>query len=149
MVALDVTEGSLMKVVIMRWWGTLIRQKTHYTIKHISHKLLYFLSFLGLRLNLNIETNEYVADYMDAFGLRLVIHEPGTFPFPEEEGFTLNPRYETTIGMRLVSFDIFLLLFISSLYIFMLPHAKLNLFEVYHLIKIKIPKNVFEYRDFF
>lgn len=64
--------------------------------------------FLGLRLNLNIETNEYVADYMDAFGLRLVIHEPGTFPFPEEEGFTLNPRYETTIGMRLVSFDIFL-----------------------------------------
>lgn len=59
-------------------------------------------------MNLNIETNEYVADYMDAFGLRLVIHEPGTFPFPEEEGFTLNPRYETTIGMRLVSFDIFL-----------------------------------------
>nr|XP_011416546.2 degenerin-like protein unc-105 [Crassostrea gigas] len=59
---------------------------------------------LGLRLNLNIETNEYVADYMDAFGLRLVIHEPGTFPFPEEEGFTLNPRYETTIGMRLVSY---------------------------------------------
>lgn len=85
---------------------------------------------------------------MDAFGLRLVIHEPGTFPFPEEEGFTLNPRYETTIGMRLVSFDIFLLLFISSLYIFMVSHAKLNLFEVYHLIKIKIPKNVFEYRDF-
>ena len=41
---------------------------------------------------------------MDAFGLRLVIHEPGTFPFPEEEGFTLNPMYETTIGMRLVSF---------------------------------------------
>lgn len=86
---------------------------------------------------------------MDAFGLRLVIHEPGTFPFPEEEGFTLNPRYETTIGMRLVSFDIFFLLFISSLYIFMVSHAKLNLFEVYHLIKIKIPKNVFEYRDFF
>lgn len=98
---------------------------------------------------MNIETNEYVADYMDAFGLRLVIHEPGTFPFPEEEGFTLNPRYETTIGMRLVSFDIYIFLFISSLYIFMLPHAKLNLFEVYHLIKIKIPKNVFEYRDFF
>lgn len=98
---------------------------------------------------MNIETNEYVADYMDAFGLRLVIHEPGTFPFPEEEGFTLNPRYETTIGMRLVSFDIFFLLLISSSYIFMVSHAKLNLFEVYHLIKIKIPKNVFEYRDFF
>lgn len=61
-------------------------------------------------MNLNIETNEYVADYMDAFGLRLVIHEPGTFPFPEEEGFTLNPRYETTIGMRLVSFDIFFII---------------------------------------
>lgn len=31
----------------------------------------------------------------------------------------------------------------------MVSHAKLNLFEVYHLIKIKIPKNVFEHRDFF
>ena len=39
---------------------------------------------------------------MDATGLRLVIHEPGTLPFPEEEGFTLNPNYETTIGMRMV-----------------------------------------------
>ena len=56
----------------------------------------------GLRLVLNIETKEYIQNYMDATGLRLVIHEPGTLPFPEEEGFTLNPNYETTIGMRMV-----------------------------------------------
>lgn len=103
-------KGARWRVVIMRWWGTPIKKTKQNTIQsNIFHTNCYtFLSFLGLRLNLNIETNEYVADYMDAFGLRLVIHEPGTFPFPEEEGFTLNPRYETTIGMRLVSFDIFL-----------------------------------------
>jgi hypothetical protein len=53
-------------------------------------------------MTLNIETKEYLEDYVDAFGMRLVIHEPGTFPFPEEEGFTLNPHYETTISMKLV-----------------------------------------------
>lgn len=100
-------KGARWRVVIMRWWGTPIKKAIQSNIFH-TNCYTSFLSFLGLRLNLNIETNEYVADYMDAFGLRLVIHEPGTFPFPEEEGFTLNPRYETTIGMRLVSFDIFI-----------------------------------------
>lgn len=31
----------------------------------------------------------------------------------------------------------------------MVLYVKFNLFEVYYLIKIKIFKNVFEYRDFF
>lgn len=39
---------------------------------------------------------------MDAPGIRLVIHQRGTLPFPEEEGITLNPNYETSIGMRMV-----------------------------------------------
>uniref|UniRef100_K1QGN9 Uncharacterized protein C1orf83 n=1 Tax=Magallana gigas TaxID=29159 RepID=K1QGN9_MAGGI len=38
---------------------------------------------------------------MDAPGIRLVIHQRGTLPFPEEEGITLNPNYETSIGMRM------------------------------------------------
>lgn len=63
--------------------------------------------FLGFCLNLNIEINEYVVDYMDVFGLRLVIYEFGMFFFLEEEGFILNFWYEIIIGMRLVSFDIF------------------------------------------
>lgn len=37
---------------MMRWWGTLIRQKTHYTIKHISHKLLYILILFRSSLKL-------------------------------------------------------------------------------------------------
>eukprot|EP00105_Crassostrea_gigas_P041363 XP_019925511.1 PREDICTED: degenerin mec-10-like [Crassostrea gigas] len=40
---------------------------------------------------------------MDAPGIRLVIHQRGTLPFPEEEGITLNPNYETSIGMRMQS----------------------------------------------
>lgn len=97
---------------------------------------------------MNIEINEYVVDYMDVFGLRLVIYEFGMFFFLEEEGFILNFWYEIIIGMRLVSFDLFFLLFISFLYIFMLLYVKFNLFEVYYFIKIKFFKNVFEYRDF-
>ncbi|XP_061175625.1 degenerin deg-1-like [Saccostrea echinata] len=74
-----------------------------YTFQDTSYITKRSGPLLGLRLTLNIETFEYVKDYMDAFGMRLVIHEPGTFPFPEEEGFTLNPRFETTIGMKMVT----------------------------------------------
>ncbi|XP_062611576.1 amiloride-sensitive sodium channel subunit alpha-like [Saccostrea cucullata] len=74
-----------------------------YTFQDTSYITKRSGPLLGLRLTLNIETFEYVKDYMDAFGMRLVIHEPGTFPFPEEEGFTLNPNFETTIGMKLVT----------------------------------------------
>lgn len=64
-------------------------------------KIFWFTS-TGLRLVLNIETKEYIENYMDAPGIRLVIHQRGTLPFPEEEGITLNPNYETSIGMRMV-----------------------------------------------
>ncbi|XP_062609618.1 FMRFamide-activated amiloride-sensitive sodium channel-like, partial [Saccostrea cucullata] len=74
-----------------------------YTIESSSFVTKQSGPLLGLRLTLNIETSEYIDNYMDAHGVRLVIHEPGTLPFPEDEGFTLNPSYETTIGMRMLS----------------------------------------------
>ncbi|XP_078319796.1 FMRFamide-activated amiloride-sensitive sodium channel-like [Crassostrea virginica] len=74
-----------------------------YTFQDTSYVTKQSGPLLGLRLVLNIETKEYIQNYMDATGLRLVIHEPGTLPFPEEEGFTLNPNYETTIGMRMLT----------------------------------------------
>ncbi|XP_061175624.1 FMRFamide-activated amiloride-sensitive sodium channel-like [Saccostrea echinata] len=74
-----------------------------YTFESSSYVTKQSGPLLGLRMTLNIETSEYINNYMDASGVRLVIHEPGTLPFPEDEGFTLNPSYETTIGMRMLS----------------------------------------------
>lgn len=51
---------------------------------------------------LQVENFEQKENFLDGSGVRLVIHEPGTLPFPEEEGFTLSPGYETSIGMKMV-----------------------------------------------
>ncbi|XP_061194679.1 FMRFamide-activated amiloride-sensitive sodium channel-like [Saccostrea echinata] len=56
----------------------------------------------GLQLILQVEKFELLNDLFDGTGFRLVIHEPGTFPFPQKEGYTISPGYETTIGMRMV-----------------------------------------------
>ncbi|XP_065926509.1 degenerin unc-8 [Magallana gigas] len=56
----------------------------------------------GLQIVLQVEKFEQVENFLDGSGVRLVIHEPGTLPFPEEEGFTLSPGYETSIGMKMV-----------------------------------------------
>ena len=52
---------------------------------------------------LQVETFEHVNEFVDGTGIRLVIHEPETLPFPAEEGFTLSSGYETSIGMKMVS----------------------------------------------
>ncbi|KAJ8317417.1 hypothetical protein KUTeg_005321 [Tegillarca granosa] len=60
-------------------------------------------SLYGLWLTLNLESDEYMTNFADAYGIKLIIHEPGTFPFPAEEGITINPNFETTIGLRMAS----------------------------------------------
>nr|XP_019920401.2 amiloride-sensitive sodium channel subunit alpha [Crassostrea gigas] len=57
----------------------------------------------GLQMILQVEKFEQEENFLDGSGVRLVIHEPGTLPFPEEEGFTLSPGYETSIGMKMVA----------------------------------------------
>ncbi|XP_022797297.1 degenerin deg-1-like [Stylophora pistillata] len=54
----------------------------------------------GLKLNLNIESNEYVPEISQAAGARIVIHPQGEMPFPDEEGVDLVPGFSTTIGVR-------------------------------------------------
>lgn len=149
MVALGVTEGSLMKVVIMRWWGTLIRQKkplynkTYFTQTAIL--LILFRSSLKLEYwNQRIRCRLYGRIWTEISNSRTRdVPLSGRGRIHSESSIWNNHRNEIS------KFWFIFLLFISSLYIFMVSHAKLNLFEVYHLIKIKIPKNVFEYRDFF
>lgn len=54
----------------------------------------------GLKLNLNIESNEYVPEISQAAGARIVIHPQGEMPFPDEEGVNLVPGFSTAIGVR-------------------------------------------------
>ena len=56
--------------------------------------------FEGLRLDLYAETEEYSA--RDGYGMRLVIHEADSLPFPSDEGITISTGFETVIGLRLV-----------------------------------------------
>lgn len=53
-------------------------------------------------MTLYLEVDEYIENYSSGYGVRIVFHEPGTFPMPAEEGLTLSPGYETSIGLRAV-----------------------------------------------
>lgn len=55
---------------------------------------------------MQLEKFEQVGDFLEGSGVRLVIHPPGTLPFPAEEGFTLSSGYETSIGMKMVSIQV-------------------------------------------
>ena len=59
--------------------------------------------FSGIKLTLNLEMDEYIKNFASGYGIRIVFHEPGTFPLPADEGMTLSPGFETSIGLRLVS----------------------------------------------
>ncbi|XP_060606461.1 degenerin mec-10-like [Ruditapes philippinarum] len=55
----------------------------------------------SLYIVFNIESAEYLHDITSAYGVRMVLHERGTFPLPEDEGLTLSSQFETHIGLRL------------------------------------------------
>ena len=54
-------------------------------------------------MTLNLEMDEYIKNFASGYGIRVVFHDPGTYPLPAEEGMTLSPGYETSIGLRMVS----------------------------------------------
>ncbi|XP_060598498.1 amiloride-sensitive sodium channel subunit alpha-like [Ruditapes philippinarum] len=56
----------------------------------------------ALKLTLNVEIDEYVDNFSTGYGIRIVFHEPGTYPLPSHEGITLSPGTETNIGLRRV-----------------------------------------------
>ena len=58
--------------------------------------------FPGIKLTLNLEMDEYIKNFASGYGIRMVFHEPGTYPLPAEEGLTLSPGHETSIGLRMV-----------------------------------------------
>ncbi|XP_060082503.1 amiloride-sensitive sodium channel subunit beta-2-like [Ylistrum balloti] len=55
----------------------------------------------GFQMTLNLETHEAIPHLTYGYGARLVIHQHGNFPLPAEEGITLSPGYETSLGVRM------------------------------------------------
>jgi len=56
----------------------------------------------GMSMTLNLENHESFQDMTEGYGLRLVLHEIGSFPLPSEEGMTISGGYETSLGIKLV-----------------------------------------------
>ncbi|XP_078617329.1 epithelial sodium channel subunit alpha-like [Branchiostoma floridae x Branchiostoma japonicum] len=57
----------------------------------------------GLQTTLYIEQDEYVPAVTPAAGVRVVIHQPGEWPFPADEGFDVGPGYSTSVGLRVTT----------------------------------------------
>ena len=53
-------------------------------------------------MNLFIETAQYVPEVSQAAGARIVIHNQGEMPFPDEDGINLVPGFSTSVGVRRV-----------------------------------------------
>lgn len=63
--------------------------------------MIFFLTFQGLELELDIQQKEYVELTEDA-GIVLHISPRGQMAFPFEEGLSLAPGFSTSIGLRRV-----------------------------------------------
>ncbi|KAK3580991.1 hypothetical protein CHS0354_007025, partial [Potamilus streckersoni] len=57
----------------------------------------------GLTLTLNLQNWEFLEGVSQGYGARLVVHEPGTIPFPSTEGIFISSSFETNIGLRMVA----------------------------------------------
>ena len=54
----------------------------------------------GLRLTLNLKTDEYSARYADSVGARVTVHSRRQIPRPDAYGVDVAPGVETHIGVR-------------------------------------------------
>ncbi|KAK7495033.1 hypothetical protein BaRGS_00013673 [Batillaria attramentaria] len=55
----------------------------------------------GLDVIMNLEIEESLQSFKTGYGMRVVVHEPGTRPFPSSEGMTISAAVETHFGLRL------------------------------------------------
>ncbi|CAC5418667.1 unnamed protein product [Mytilus coruscus] len=59
----------------------------------------------GMVLTINLENHEAVEDLTEGYGMRVVIHEPKSFPLPLEDGMTISGGYETSIGLKMTRIE--------------------------------------------
>ena len=64
---------------------------------------LYFSRHAGLKLNLFIEQSQYIPELSHTAGARVIIHDQGQIPFPNNEGYSVLPSRSTSFAIRRVS----------------------------------------------
>ncbi len=57
----------------------------------------------GLRLTLDLQTDNYEGELASRVGARVAVHHPATVPHPEITGFTVMPGMETAVGIKATS----------------------------------------------
>ncbi|XP_062572375.1 amiloride-sensitive sodium channel subunit gamma-like [Saccostrea cucullata] len=57
---------------------------------------------MGMTLEFNIQQDEYISALAPDAGIRVSIHERGTYPFPEDDGFTIAPGMATSVALKRV-----------------------------------------------
>ncbi|KAK3084021.1 hypothetical protein FSP39_006902 [Pinctada imbricata] len=57
----------------------------------------------GLSIILYMELEEYLEGISQGYGVRVVIHERKSFPFPADRGIYLAPSFESHIGLKLTN----------------------------------------------
>ncbi|KAJ8029869.1 Amiloride-sensitive sodium channel subunit gamma-2 [Holothuria leucospilota] len=67
----------------------------------------------GLSLELFLEQWEYISDVQQAAGMRVSIHDQGTMPFPENNGISIEPGTEASVGVRSKTYVVSILLHIT------------------------------------
>ena len=81
--------------------------------------LQFHFGFVGLTLEFNIQQSEYISALAPDAGIRVSIHERGTYPFPEDDGFTVAPGSATSVALKQVVIlprNVLLMLFHTSPY---------------------------------
>ena len=53
-------------------------------------------------MTLDLEVEEYVADISESAGVRVLIHNQMVMPFVEDQGFSLPPGTDVSVGMKKV-----------------------------------------------
>ncbi|XP_070580901.1 amiloride-sensitive sodium channel subunit alpha-like [Ptychodera flava] len=61
--------------------------------------------FYGLSLKLYVEQSEYVRSVTESAGVRVLVHPQSIMPFPEDNGFSISPGRESSVGLRKVSIE--------------------------------------------
>ena len=68
----------------------------------------------GLTLDLFVNQDEYIPSLSQEAGVRVLLTDERSIPFPVDEGFTVSPGFATSIGLRKVCLvNIFCAQFIS------------------------------------
>ncbi|XP_076469683.1 acid-sensing ion channel 1-like [Babylonia areolata] len=75
-----------------------------YTLNTSSMKVFDSGAPSGLDLLMDLQTEELLTSFSAGYGVRVVLHEPGTRPFPVSQGFTLGAGLETEFALRLDEF---------------------------------------------